>query len=66
MGRSSELFRSSLKVFGAGSVDRMGLSSPVRSTEAVDQQQPFLDPARLAFSKFGYPDFIIMPKEVAE
>jgi len=65
MGRSSEFFRCSLKVFGTRSVDRMKLSLSVRSAKTAEQQQPFSDPARLAFSEFGLPHSIVMPKETA-
>lgn len=62
MGSSSEFFRRRSKVHGTGSVDRMGLSPSVRSSKTGHQQQPFSDPAGLAFSEFGLPHSIVMPK----
>jgi len=65
MGGAFEFFRCRLKVFATGSMDRMGLSPSVRSAKIGYQQQPFSDPARLAFSEFSLPHSIIVPKQTA-
>ena len=65
MDRSFEFLRCRLKVFATGSLDRMGLSPSVRSAKIGHQQQPFSDPARLAFSEFSLPHSIIVPKQTA-
>ena len=55
MGCASQFFCSCLKVFATGSVDWMGLSPSIRSTEIADQQQSISDPAQLAFFRNWLP-----------
>jgi hypothetical protein len=64
MCRASEFFPCRLEVFGTGSLDRMVLLLSVRSAKTDHQQQPFSDPARLAFSEFGLPHSILVTKRL--